>query len=85
MSDWSVYILRCSDGSLYTGIAKNVEKRVNEHNFSVKLAAKYTRGRRPVVLMYQENGLSQSSALRREVQIKGMTRAHKQALIDGKL
>ena len=53
MSAWTIYIVRCSDDTLYTGIARDAVKRVGEHNSSKLLAASYTRGRRPVVLVYQ--------------------------------
>ncbi len=78
---WWVYILRCSDGSLYTGIAIDTERRVTEHNRDDRLAARYTRGRRPVVLMYQERCASRAEASRREHAIKRMGRREKLALI----
>jgi hypothetical protein len=54
LARWTVYIVRCADGSLYTGIAKDVARRVAEHNSNGPLAANYTRARRPVVLVYRE-------------------------------
>ncbi|NOR10385.1 MAG: GIY-YIG nuclease family protein [Desulfovibrionaceae bacterium] len=82
MSDtpWYVYMVQCRDGSLYTGIAKNLEKRVEEHN-SGSTGAKYTRSRRPVHLVYQEEVPSRSAAAKREYEIKQLTAAGKNALI----
>lgn len=77
---YTVYMLRCADGTFYTGIARDVAKRLQEHNTSPK-AARYTRGRRPVVLVYQEGCASRSTALSREMEIKQLTRTEKKALI----
>lgn len=66
--DWAVYIVRCNDGSLYTGVAKDVASRIAKHN-SGKGAA-YTRAHRPVVLRYRELGFTHSQALVREAEIK---------------
>lgn len=76
--EWSVYIVRCCDDSLYTGIAKDVEERVKKHN-SGKGAA-YTRARGPVSLLYRENGLTRSEALVREAAIKRLPRDKKETL-----
>jgi putative endonuclease len=73
--------VRCADGTLYTGIARDVARRVTEHNSSSRLAASYTRARRPVVLVYQEAAASRSAAGRREYAIKRLRRQHKEALI----
>lgn len=81
MSDWVVYIVRCADDSLYTGIAVDAARRVEEHNHDDRLAAKYTRVRRPVALMYEERCNSRSDAAKREAQIKKLTRAQKVKLI----
>ena len=81
MSDWFVYILRCADQSLYTGITRDLERRLEEHNHNNKLAAAYTRARRPVSLIYQENFKDRSTASKREAEIKKMTRAEKEQLI----
>ena len=75
-SPWTVYILRCADGSLYTGVTRDVARRVKEHN-SNKLAARYTRARRPVMLVYQEPARTRSAACKREYQIKQLTRRDK--------
>ena len=76
---WQVYIVRCADDTLYTGIARDVNKRIDEHNHS-HLAARYTRTRRPVVLLYTETYVSRSEALRRESAIKKLSRPDKQRL-----
>ena len=62
MDTWNVYLVRCSDGSLYTGIALDVARRVAEHNTNDVLAARYTRYRRPVMLVYQEKCDTRSAA-----------------------
>jgi predicted GIY-YIG superfamily endonuclease len=77
--DWSVYILRCGDASLYTGIAKDVRARVKQHNEG--RGATYTRTRLPVKLLYQEDALTRSEALVREAQIKAMPRSRKEEII----
>jgi len=76
---YTVYILRCADDTLYTGITNNVPRRLCAHNSGK--GAKYTRARRPVSLVYEEACESRSQALRRELAIKGMTREAKLALI----
>ena len=78
-SMWYVYIVRCSDNSLYTGIARDVAARVAQHNSGQ--GAKYTRGRGPVELLHQEQAPDRAAALRREAQIKRMTPAGKHRLI----
>lgn len=78
---WYVYILKCSDDTLYTGVAKDVDRRLEEHNVS-NLGAKYTRGRRPVRLVYREESLSRSDACKREAMIKKMSRTQKLSLIN---
>lgn len=75
-----VYILRCGDGSLYTGITTDVARRVAVHNAGK--GAKYTRSRLPVTVVYQEPQPDKSAALRREIKIKAMTRAEKLKLIE---
>ena len=82
MSDWFVYMVRCADNSLYTGIATDVERRVDEHNNNNRLAAKYTRARRPVALVYQEQLASKSDAARREAAIKQLGKEEKERLIN---
>jgi len=80
---YSVYIVRCSDGTLYTGVARDPQARVNVHNSGK--GAKYTRGRMPVCLVYVEPCDSLSAALKREHQLKPLSRAKKEALIAGNL
>jgi len=74
-TDWQVYILECADGSLYTGIARDLETRLTAHNNGS--GAKYTRGRGPVKLVYQESAADRSTALRREALLKRLPRADK--------
>ncbi|MBI1423700.1 MAG: GIY-YIG nuclease family protein [Gammaproteobacteria bacterium] len=76
---WQVYIVRCADETLYTGIARDVHKRIHEHNHG-RLAARYTRSRRPVVLVYTESCDSRSQALQREMAIKKLSRQDKEQL-----
>ena len=73
------YILKCGDGSLYTGWTNDLEKRIKCHNAGK--GAKYTRSRRPVVLVYREQAADRSAALRRERAIKRLTRKQKLELI----
>jgi putative endonuclease len=80
MGQWQVYILLCRDNTLYTGITCDLHQRLVAHN-SVKGGARYTRGRRPVTLVYSEPAASRSAAAQREWRIKGMTTAQKKALI----
>ena len=75
-----VYIVECSDETLYTGIARDLECRIEEHNASEK-GAKYTRSRRPVKLVYHEEYPNRSSASKREYTIKKMSRKAKQELL----
>lgn len=79
MTEWNVYLLRCGDGSLYCGIAQDVEARLEKHRSGK--GAKYTRGRGPLALVYRETCADHSSALRRERIIKAMERSAKLALI----
>jgi putative endonuclease len=75
---WTVYLARCRDGTLYTGITTDPERRLAEHNAGC--GAAYTRTRLPVVFVYWEAASDRSSALRREHAIKGLSRAGKEAL-----
>ncbi len=82
MNEWFVYILRCADDSLYTGITTELERRIAEHNDKDKrLGARYTRSRRPVTLIYHETFASRSLASKREAEIKRLTRQQKLLLI----
>jgi len=80
MAPWYVYMVRCADDTLYTGIARDVTRRLEQHNGRGGAGARYTRGRRPVVLVYAEPAASRSQAARREQAIKRLRRADKQAL-----
>jgi len=78
---WYVYILECKDGTFYTGLTSNIERRLKEHSIDNKRGSKYTRGRRPVKLIYQEEFTTRSLALKRELGIKSWGRSKKQKLI----
>jgi putative endonuclease len=77
---WCVYMLRCADGSLYTGITTDVARRVAEHNGDSGLGARYTRSRRPVELVHVEAAADRAAASRREAAIKRLDRTRKLAL-----
>ncbi|MFN3188572.1 MAG: GIY-YIG nuclease family protein [Candidatus Paceibacteria bacterium] len=81
---WYVYIVRCADGTLYTGVTTDLERRMTEHNGLTKTAnakgAKYTKARRPVVLVYQEEVVGRGEAQRREASLRKLTRAEKEKL-----
>ena len=79
LSHW-VYIAQCADGSLYTGMSTDVDRRIGEHNAGT--GAKYTRSRGPVQEVYREECEDRSAALKREAAIKRLTRAQKLRLID---
>ena len=81
MKDYFVYILKCSDGSYYTGITSNLEKRIEEHNTGIYKG--YTSTRLPVELVYSNRYNDVNEAIRSEKQIKGWSRAKKEALIKG--
>jgi len=76
---WYLYILRCGDGTLYTGITTDVEKRLEQHRSGK--GAKYTRGRTPLELVYREECGTHSDALKREYAVKRMSRTQKENLI----
>ncbi len=80
-NDWAVYMLRCADDTIYTGVAKDVQRRLLEHNEDNVKGAKYTRARRPVKLVYSELCDSRSSACKRESEIKKLSRVEKLLLI----
>ena len=77
---WKLYILRCGDGSLYTGITTDVQKRLEAH--STGKGAKYTRGRGPLELVYRDECGDHSTALKRELEIKKLSREEKEKLIE---
>ncbi len=77
---WIVYILQCGDGTLYTGITDDLPHRLEMHRAGK--GAKYTRGRSPLTLVYQENASSYSDALKREYRVKQLSRTEKLKLIE---
>lgn len=79
-ANWVCYLLRCADDTLYCGITNDLDKRLSAHNAGI--AAKYTRSRGPVELMFTESCMDRSSASKREMEIKKLTRVEKLALID---
>jgi putative endonuclease len=76
---WWVYVLRCADGTLYTGITTDCDRRLAQHNAGT--ASKYTRSRRPVAMAYREPAKTHGAALRRELAIKKLSRGAKEAMI----
>lgn len=80
---WFVYILRCADDTLYTGITTEVPRRIQEHNSDNALGARYTRSRRPVALAYAEEQGTRAEAAKREAALKKMNRRQKLALVSG--
>jgi len=78
--DWSVYIIRCDDDSLYTGVSTDVERRFHEHRAHSR-GAKFFNGRAPLEVVYREDGHTRSSACRREAAIKKLSREDKLRLI----
>jgi putative endonuclease len=83
MEPYFVYIVRCADGTLYTGTAKDLQSRERAHNEG--RGARYTAGRRPVTMVYAESCESRSLALKREHQVKRLTRAQKESLVGGQI
>jgi len=81
--EYSLYIVRCADGSLYTGIAIDVARRFNEHETGLR-GAKYLRGRGPLRLVYQQPIGDRSEASQLEYQVKRLDKATKEALVDGR-
>jgi putative endonuclease len=79
---WHVYMVRCSDNTLYTGVARDLERRIQQHNHGSE-GAKYTRARRPVTLVYNEPAEDRSAAQQREYQIRKLSAAQKRMLIAG--
>ena len=80
--NWHVYIVRCNDDTFYTGVAKDLERRLHQHNHS-SAGAKYTRARRPVELVYREVAADRSTAQQREYQLRKLSAAQKRLLIAG--
>ncbi len=81
MAAWFVYVVRCRDGTLYTGISRDVAARLAKHNQGK--GARYTRGRGPVALVHKERTKTQGAALRREAAIKALPRSQKLLLLEG--
>ena len=81
-SVWSVYILRCADGSLYCGIATDVERRFTEHQEGAPKGAKYTRGKGPLELVFQKEIGTRSEATKEEMRIKKLSRSAKLELVE---
>lgn len=81
MPTWSVYMLRCADGSLYTGVATDVERRLEEHELGEGRGAKALRGRRPLTLVLEHVAADRGEALRLEALIKTLTRERKELLV----
>lgn len=81
MSDWHVYMLRCADGSLYTGVATDLDRRVKQHNGELVGGARYTRGRRPVELVWSESCTDRAEAQQREAALKALSREDKLRLL----
>lgn len=82
VSMWYLYLIRCANGHLYTGITTDVARRFNEHQSNGPKAAKYLRGKGPLTLMYQEQVGTRSDALKREIAVKKLSRVRKLALIE---
>ena len=82
MPDWSLYLIRCADGSLYAGIAKDVERRLEEHRAGGPRGAKYLRGRGPLELVFQEKIGSRSLAARVERRVKRLRKPDKERLLE---
>ena len=78
--DWLLYMLECSDNSIYTGITNNLEERLKRHQSGN--GAKYIRGRLPIKLVYKENFINRSEATKREIYIKKMSKKEKKSLIN---
>jgi putative endonuclease len=83
--NWRVYIIRCRDNSLYTGISNNVVRRFSEHTDQAKRCAKYLRGKGPLKLVFHADAGSMIEALKLERRIKKMSKAKKEELVAGKI
>jgi putative endonuclease len=79
---WSLYILECGDGSFYTGVTNDIDRRLSEHQKGT--ASRYTRTRRPVVLVYREECGSRALSLTRECAVKSLSRQAKEELVSGR-
>ena len=82
--NWYVYIVECSDGTLYTGISNNIDKRISDHNLGI--GSKYTKGRRPVKLLSKWDCADKSHASKMEYRIKRLTREEKlKSIVNGQV
>jgi putative endonuclease len=81
-ADWCVYILRCGDDTLYTGVTRDLQRRLAQHNGQCAGGPRYTRGRRPVSLLWSEPAADRGSAQRREAEIKQLSRGDKLRLAE---
>ena len=81
--DWQVYILHCADGTLYTGVTTDLPRRLSQHNGEIAGGPRYTRGRRPVTLLWSEAAADRGGAQRREAAIKRLAREEKLRLAGG--
>ncbi|NND64582.1 MAG: GIY-YIG nuclease family protein [Gammaproteobacteria bacterium] len=79
--NWSVYMIRCSDGSLYTGISTDVTRRLKEHMHDKTKGAKSLRGKGPLRVVHEESGLSHGDALKRELAVKKLSKQQKEQMI----
>ena len=79
---WSVYVLQCADGTLYTGIARDLDRRLRQHNGELVGGPRYTSGRRPVKLLWWDTAIDRSVAQQREAAIKGLSRTEKLRLVE---
>ena len=78
---WYVYMLKCADGSLYTGVATDLPRRLRQHNGELAGGARYTSGRRPVSMVWSETAPDRSAAQQREAEIRRFSRQQKLALV----
>lgn len=83
--NWFIYIVRCNDNSLYTGITNDLDRRVREHNEKNNIGSRYVRSKRPATLVFSETATSRSAALKREAEIKKFTHIQKVELISNKM
>jgi len=84
MADWQVYMIRCADGSLYTGIARDPVRRLEQHRSGGARAAKYLRGRAPLRLVFARVVGARADALRVERAIKSLPKTHKEQIVRGR-
>ncbi len=84
MQRWDLYIIKCGDGSLYTGVAIDAKKRFEEHKSGGRLCAKYLRGRGPLKMVYKKSVKDKILAMQLEYRVKQLSRVEKLALIKGK-